>query len=234
VYATNFPNVNKLGPQIALDVGPGLTPPDAPEENVEMRLEDNRISTVKGNLDLELSPDGTGNVALIGSPLITGLQDPRAKSIYSSDLDLGPQDAATREYADRIVESQDIIFSMDLSDGKPNSYIINQILNRIAPPLSVTSVRIPPERSKYRNGTYARILCTLLSNAASSLDLGPLISTPTSTFNTPTGTAPAVTSVAISTATIPGASITTTRQIKVFQIENNIWKWVSDTLLPPA
>jgi hypothetical protein len=234
IYAENFPNVNKLGPQIALDVGPGLTSPDAPEANVEMRLEDNRISTVKDNLDLELSPNGTGNVALIGSPLITGLQDPRPKSIYSGDSDLGPQDAATREYADKIVETQDIIFSMDLSDGKPNSYIINQILNRIAPPLSVTSVRIPAERSKYRNGTYARILCTLLSNASSSLDLGPLISTPTATFNTPTGTAPAVTSVAISTATIPGATITTTRQIKVFQIENNIWKWVSDTLLPPA
>jgi hypothetical protein len=202
-YGTAIPNVTAFGAQNVVNIGPGFPPV------TQMRLEDNRISTVSSNLDLELAPDALGNVVLIGSPKITGLADPTAA-----------QDAATKEYVDNTIETRSLAFSMDLTDGKPNSYIVANILNNLAPVV------------EYRNGTIARILCTLLSNNTSSVDINPLISQSTATFNTPSGTAPAVTNVSIGSASLPAQSITTTRIIKEFQILADTWTWVSDTILP--
>ena len=109
---------------------------------------------------------------------------------------------------------------MDLSDGKPNSYIATNVLANLAPP------------SEYRDGTNARILCTLLSNSTTSLDINPLVNQSTATFNTPSGTADAVTNVSVSAATVDAPSVTTTRIIKVFQLLAGVWTHVSDTVLP--
>lgn len=201
---TSIPGVTSFGAQNVVNIGPGQPPV------IEMRLEDNRISTVQSNLDLELRPDGSGNVALIGEPRITGLKDP-----------VGQQDAATKEYVDDTIETRAIALSIDLSDAKPNSYIINDILTNVAPP------------ADFRNGTIARVLCNILNNSATTLDIDPLVSTSTATFTTPTGTAPAVTDVSIAQATVSGSSLTTTRIIKEFQILGGVWTFVSDTILPP-
>lgn len=208
---TSIPGVSSIGKQTTVNVGPGLVT-DPPQ----MRFENTKISTLSGNLDLQLEPDGTGNVALIGNPRITGLADP-----------VGQQDGATKEYVDNTVETRPIILSMDLSDGKTNVYIINNILNRLAPPPLVSSP------SMYRDGTRAMILCTILSNSTVNVNLNPLINQSTATFNTPSGTAPAVTNVAINTATVPAPSVTTTRIIKEFQILAGAWTHVSETVLPP-
>jgi hypothetical protein len=109
---------------------------------------------------------------------------------------------------------------MDLTDNKDNNYIITNILNNLAP------------AGLYRNGTQARILCTTLSNSTTTLDVDPLINLSTATFSTPTGTAPAVTDVAISLATVASPNISTTRLIKTFQVQNGAWDWVSDLSLP--
>lgn len=202
---TSIPGVSSFGKQTVVNVGPGLV-----SDPAYLRLENNRILTLSSNLDLELEPDGTGNVALIGNPKITGLLDPT-----------DPQDASTKEYVDNTVETRSIVLSMDLSDGKTNGYIVTNVLNNIAP------------IAEYRNGTIARILCTLLSNSATTLDINPLINQSTATFNTPSGTAPAVTNVAVSLATVSSPSISTTRIIKEFQILAGAWTWVSDTVLPP-
>jgi hypothetical protein len=179
-----------------------------------MRLEDNRISTVKGNLNLELAPDGTGDVALIGSPKITGMADPT-----------NPQEAATKEYVDRTIESRSIGFSMDLTDGKPNSYIITNILNILAPV------------AEYRTGTVARILCTLLSASTTSLNINALppgISTAAFITDHLTGaSANAITNINFPIATIASAGLSTSRVIKVFTLIAGEWTWTSDTLLPP-
>ena len=202
-YGTAIPNVTAFGTQNVVNVGPGI-PPVA-----QTRIQDNRISTLASSDDLELSPDGNGNVALIGSPKITGLLDPT-----------DPQDAASKEYVDNTIETRSLAFSMDLTDGKPNTYIATSILANLAPP------------AEYRNGVTARILCTVVSNSVTSLSINPLITESTAEFNTPSGTAFAVTDVAIATASVPAPIITTTRVIKTFQLAAGAWTFISEVTLP--
>jgi hypothetical protein len=206
---TSIPGVTAFGTQNIVRIGPGAPP------TTQMELETNRISTVSNNDDIELAPDGTGNVALIGSPKITGLANPTSA-----------QDAATKEYTDNRVESRPIVFSMDLSDGKSNSYIITNILNNLTP------------TSEYRAGTIARILCTLISNASTTLDINALPpGITTAPFLTTIGgsTSQAVINIAFPVATIPAQSVSTTRIIKQFSISGTpkVWVFDSDTLLPP-
>lgn len=203
---TSIPGVTSFGTQNVVNIGPGLPPV------TQMRLQDNRISTVANNDDIELDPDGTGNIVLIGSPKITGLLDPS-----------GPQDAATKEYVDNTIETRSLVFSMDLSDGKSNTYIINNILNNLAPV------------AEYRDGTVARILCTILNNNSSIFEINPLRSLSTTPFLTDLvgGSASGVTNVSFSTATVPAQAISTTRIIKTFNITVGVWTWVADTVLPP-
>ena len=204
---TSIPGVSSFGTQTVVNIGPG-TP-----AVTQMRLENHRISTVSTNFDIELEPDGSGNVALIGSPRITGMQDP-----------VSAQDAATKEYADNKVESRPVIFTIDLSDGKSNTYIITNILNNLAPV------------GEYRAGTYARILCNLISNNAQSLSINslpPSLSTAAFLTNLGGASSLAITNISFPTATIAAASISVTRIIKEFQIIGGVWTWQSDLSLPP-
>jgi hypothetical protein len=215
---TSIPGVTSFGTQNVIDIGPGIPPV------TQMRLENNTISTVSNNDDIELDPDGTGNVALIGSPRITGLQDPIARPTLLADPDLGIQDAATRAYVDNKVELRPILLSMDLSDGKSNDYIIANILNQMAPPQSVTGATI----SLYKDGTIAKILCTLLSNSTTSLDINEVKNQSAAPFLTDLSgsTSPALTNVSFTTATVAAPSTSTTRIIKTFIIEAGVWKHV--------
>ena len=204
---TSIPGVTAFGTQNVVNVGPGVPPV------TEMRLENHRVSTVSNNYDIELEPDGTGNVALIGSPKITGMADPTSA-----------QDAATKEYTDNRIESRPLIFSIDLSDGKSNTYIIANILNNLAPV------------AEYRAGTYARILCSLISNNAQSLEINslpPAFSTAAFLTNLSGASSLAITNISFPTATISAASVSVTRIIKLFQIVGSVWAWQSDTVLPP-
>jgi hypothetical protein len=121
---------------------------------------------------------------------------------------------------------------MDLSDGKSNGYIITNILNVMAPPVNVDAASV------YREGTVAKILCTLLNNSTTSLDINPLRSTTSGSFLTDLAgsTANALTNIAFTTATIPASSVSTTRIIKTFIITAGSWAHVSspgDVVLPP-
>ena len=204
---TSIPGVSSFGTQTVVNIGPG-----APAVT-QLRLENHRISTVSTNFDIELEPDGTGNVALIGSPRITGMANPTSA-----------QDAATKEYADNRVESRPVIFTIDLSDGKSNTYIITNILNNLAPV------------GEYRAGTYARILCNLISNNAQSLSINslpPAFSTAAFLTNLGGASSLAITNISFPTATIAAASVSVTRIIKEFQIVGGVWTWQSDLSLPP-
>ena len=211
---TAIEGVSSFGKQNVITVGPGSVSADP-----YLRITNATISTEQ-NQDLTISPESGQNIILGNSPRIQGLADPRSGTG-------GEQDAATREYVDSTIESRPIVLSIDLSDGKPNSYIISNILDNVAPV------------SEFRSGTVARILCNIINNSTTSVDLDPLILAGTSlaTFNTPTGTAPAVTSITPGIANISASSISTTRIIKEFQIvgpeSSKSWDFVNDLILPP-
>ena len=204
---TSIPGVSSFGTQTVVNIGPG-----APAVT-QLRLENHRISTVSSNFDIELEPDGTGNVVLIGSPRITGMANPTSA-----------QDAATKEYTDNRIESRPLIFSIDISDGKSNTYIIANILNNLSPV------------SEYRTGTYARILCSLISNNSQTLEINslpPALSTAAFLTNLGGASSLAITNISFPTATIAASSVSVTRIIKLFQIVGGVWAWQSDTVLPP-
>jgi hypothetical protein len=111
-----------------------------------------------------------------------------------------------------------------LSDGKSNDYIIANILNQMAPPQSVTGATV----SLYKDGTIAKILCTLISNSTTSVDINEVKNQSAAPFLTDLAgsTSPALTNVSFTTATVAAPSVSTTRIIKTFIIEVGVWKHV--------
>lgn len=112
---TSAPGITSFGPQIQLTVD-------------ELYFNDNRISTIVSNMDIELDPSGTGNVALIGNPRITGLADP-----------IDPTDAVTKTYVDTVASTQPISLTI-VENGLQNAIDGNiiLILNDIANPVYFT------------------------------------------------------------------------------------------------
>ena len=174
-----------------------------------LRLQGPRITALEANASIELRPAAGGNVSLIDSPRITGLRNP-----------VDNQDAATKSYVDSAVSIRPIVFSMDLSDNKDDDYIINNILNNLAPV------------SENRNGAIARILCTISTNNSQNINVNNQLNVSTSVFNSPSGTGLAVTGVTVNPVSVPGAIITITRVIKTFTILGSQWTFVSNTGLP--
>jgi hypothetical protein len=216
---TSIPGVTSFGTQTVLNVGPVISPATTP--TAYTRIQNNRISTLQTNQDLEIEPNGTGDVVLIGSPKIEGLsttgQAGVSQTTESSALLSATQlsEATNKEYVTNFVRTRSIVFSLDISDGISNSGIA-VLLSQVAPV------------NEYENGTIARIVCSFLSAGSTTLNINPLVSTTTATFNTPTGTAPAVIEpVAFATATIPAPAITPTRVVKTFQIVAGAWTFVS-------
>jgi len=206
---TSIPGVTSFGTQTRLTIGPVLIPGEAPTPYVEVL--DNRISTLVLNQNLEIAPNGLGNVALIGSPKITGLANPTSS-----------QDAATKEYVDITARSRNLVFSMDISDAISNTGIA-AFITLLAPP------------SEYRNSTLARVLCTSLSNNSTSLNINSYLSTSTSEFITPDapssivpgGTGFGVSNVTFGTATVSPPVISVFRVVKTFQLQSGVWTFVS-------
>jgi hypothetical protein len=119
---TSAPGITSIGTVTSLTVD-------------NLLLDNSRVASVSVNSDLELEPNGTGNIALIGNPRITGLADPVADT-----------DAATKNYVVDYVRARNICFSMDIT-GLNDTQIADQI-EQIAP------------ASYYEIGTECRIHCT--------------------------------------------------------------------------
>lgn len=211
---TSIPGVTSFGTQTRLTIGPVLSIGAPPTAYVEIL--DNRISTLVTNQNLEIAPNGSGNIVCIGSPKITGVADP-----------VDQQDVATKEYVDDVVETRNLVFSMDTSDAISNTGIAG-LLNLLAPP------------AEYRIGTVARILCTSLSNGTSSVSS---LAVPTATTEfitpdapgstTPGGTSFAVSNISTLNFTVPSQSISVFREIKTFQVKllgagpSKTWDFIS-------
>jgi hypothetical protein len=165
-------------------------------------LNDAAIEITAPSTDLSLIINGTGGLNL-GSKRIKNVADPTTST-----------DAATKNYVDNTVRTRSIALSLDISDGISNAGIAS-LLEQIAP---VT---------EYNNGTLARILCSFLVNGTTNLDINPLISTSSTEFVTPTGTAFGLNNVSFTTATIAAPGLVVSRTVKTFQIITGTWVFVS-------
>jgi hypothetical protein len=209
--ASSFPNLNQIGSQLSLTVD-------------SIFVDNNRISTTGTDQNLELAPSGTGNISLLGTPKIVGLQtsgdtDPtinqqeQINSIDSVEL----TEATNKKYVLSVMRTRPIAVSMVISDSDSDTAIANN-LRKIAPPL------------EYEDGTRARVLCTSITTSSSALNINALINTDTSLFVTPSGgSAPAVIKpIAFETAIIPAPEIEITRIVKEFILQSGTWVFLNN------
>ena len=209
-FSSSFPNLNNVGTLLNLSV-----------DNVF--IDNQRISTIS-SLDLELAPDGSGNVVLIGSPLITGLVTTNQNTPVQTTENTGSigtalsatelSEATNKKYVLNVVRTRSLVFSIDISDF-PTDGDIAVILTSLAPV------------NEYENGTLARILCTRLTNISSSAATS-LAAPGTAEFVTPTGTAFAITSQAInSPITVAAQTISVFRVVKTYILQAGAWTFSS-------
>jgi len=191
-------------------LGPGITSiPGVTSFGVQTQLSvdslylnDAAIQVTTSNTDLSLLINGTGGLNL-GSKRIKSVADPTSST-----------DAATKNYVDNTVRSRNLVFSMDISDGISNAGIAS-LLEQLAP------------IAEYNNGTTARVLCSFLVNGTTNLDINPILSTSSTEFVTPTGTAFGLNNISFSTATIAAPGLAVSRTVKTFQIITGAWVFVS-------
>ena len=191
-----------LGPGITSIPGVTSFGPQTQFTVDDLFMDNSTIQVTASNTDLTLNINGTGTLNL-GSKKITSVADPTAA-----------QDAATKNYVDSTVRSRSIVLSMDISDGISNAGIAG-LIQQVAPAV------------EYQNGTYARVLCSQLVNGTTTLDINPLLSTGTTEFVTPTGTAFGVSSIAYGLATIAAPGLLVSRTVKTFQIVSGTWTFIS-------
>jgi hypothetical protein len=191
-------------------LGPGITSiPGVTSFGVQTQLSvdslylnDAAIQVTTSNTDLSLLINGTGGLNL-GSKRIKSVADPTTST-----------DAATKNYVDNTVRSRNLVFSMDISDGISNAGIAS-LLEQLAP------------IAEYNNGTIARVLCSFLVNGTTNLDINPILSTSSTEFVTPTGTAFGLNNISFTTATIAAPGLAVSRTVKTFQIITGVWVFVS-------
>lgn len=191
-------------------LGPGITSiPGVTSFGTQTQLtvdslyfNDAAIEVLVANTDLTLTINGTGGLSL-GSKRIKNLADPTTST-----------DAATKNYVDNTVRSRNLVLSIDISDGISNAGVA-ALLEQIAPV------------AEYNNGTIARVLCSFLVNGTTNLDINPLLSTSSTEFVTPTGTAFGLNNISFTTATIAAPGLAVSRTVKTFQIITGAWVFVS-------
>jgi hypothetical protein len=218
---TSIPGVTSFGTQTIVRIGPRPEEDPGGDPIPYIQIEDNRISTLITDQNLELAPNGNGNVVLIGSPKIEGLATTGEAGITQATEGVSGltstelSEAVNKKYLLNNVRTRSLVLSLDISDGISNSGIA-ALLTQVAPP------------NEYENGVVARILCSFLTASNSTLDINSLVSTTTATFVTPSGTAPAVIEpVAFATATIPAPTLAPSRVVKTFQIVAGTWTFIS-------
>ena len=203
---TNIPGVTSFGTLSILNVGPASIN--------TLRLQNNIISTVRDNLDIQLDPNGTGNIAVQGNARITGVGTPTSA-----------QDAANKTYVDSTIRTRPIIVSVTISATETsitNTYISQYVLSNVAPV------------AEYDNNTYARVYVTYIANAAELLDINTPLNAGISretVLKSPSGTSNVVTAISIADQVLPAQSIYTTREVRTFRIITGVWQFVPGSVV---
>jgi hypothetical protein len=194
---------------------PGITAFGAQTEITvdNLYLNSNRIQSTNNNGDIELEPNGSGNVALYGSPKITGLATPTTGT-----------DAANKTYVDNTVNAKSLALSMDVTGL--NDLQISNYLEEIAPV------------ANYVLGTQARIHCTrqIATYASTALTASTYPSTSGAIVKTYVAVnkaagsenQPVLEDIAV-TLNLGNSTITVERTTKLFEINliTGVWTYVS-------
>jgi hypothetical protein len=194
---------------------PGITAFGAQTEITvdNLYLNSNRIQSTNNNGDIEIEPNGAGNVVLVGSPKITGLATPTTGT-----------DAANKTYVDNTVNAKSLALSMDVTGL--NDIQISNYLQEIAPV------------ANYVLGTQASIHCTRQISTYASTALtastypstsGAIVKTYVA-VNKAAGTEnqPVLEDIAV-TLNLGNSTVTVERTTKLFEINiiTGVWSYVS-------
>ena len=194
---------------------PGITAFGAQTEITvdNLYLNSNRIQSTNNNGDIEIEPNGAGNVVLVGSPKITGLATPTTGT-----------DAANKTYVDNTVNAKALALSMDTTGL--NDLQISNYLEEIAP------------TANYVLGTQARIHCTRQIATYASTPLtsstypstsGAIVKTYVA-VNKAAGSEnqPVLEDIAV-TLNLGNSTVTVERTTKLFEINiiTGVWTYVS-------
>lgn len=192
---TSAPGIISFGPQIEITVD-------------NLYLNNNRLSSLDTDGNIELAPDGAGNVVLIGSPKITGLANPTSN-----------QDAATKIWTETYTRARTIPLSLDITGL--NSAGIAAVLDDIAP------------TSYYEEGTQARIHCTeqvitypavSFTNSTSPVTTGDFVKHYVAVDkNGGNQNQPVLEDFDINSLNLGSATVTVTRSLKIFEIQSSLW-----------
>lgn len=175
-------------------------------------VNDNTISTLDVNGDLILSPNGTGDVDVSSSKIIN-VSTPTASG-----------DAANKGYVDSFVKGRMISIALDCSDftvGNIDSKVII-ILTELYPP------------ADWETGTYAKVLCSSTQAAFTAIDVASQISRTYKAVLSVDGSTQENVLEDFSIAGVPtgAATVTITRQFKLFQLNGGVWTFDSNLTLP--
>ena len=175
-------------------------------------VDGNTISTTNLNGNLTLSPSGSGVVDVDNSK-ISNVATPVASG-----------DAASKGYVDSFVKSRTISATIDTSDftvGNIDSKVVI-ILTELYPPGS------------WENGTYAKVLCTKTQAAFTAIDVASQISRTYVAVLSVDGSTQESVLGDFSVGGVPtgAATVTVTRQFKLFQLTAGVWTFDSNITLP--
>lgn len=178
-----------------------------------LNINNNRITAIDTNGSVELSPNGTGTISVIGSARISGLGDP-----------VNAQDATTKTWTESYVKARVIPISLDTTGL--NDADIALVLGDIAP------------ADIFANGTEARVHCTKqvvtyptvsLTTSTSPTVTGNFVKYVTTVDKAGGSENQSVlTDFTINSINLGTATLSVTRILKLYRIVTGSWTWIQD------
>ena len=204
-------------------------------EVVNLKLENNTISSTNTNGDIIISPNGSG-IINVSSSIVRGVSDP----VQSTD-------AVNLQYLLDRVSTTSVGYELDITGL---STVESTLKTQIATILEAVFPIISPETllQEYPSGARCRVLCTkqtvsfpalnvapgfdiTYNSAISTADTGTLVTTPSGEATIygvlPASSVPVVEDFVINTVDTGAAAITYTRSVRTYIVSGGAWTWES-------